>query len=83
MNIPSGCRTVTLKGLSEDTLAPTLFDAARHECYQLMARDTMPRFMATPAFGQLLTYFGSYDVSDNDAGCKIDVSQLDLDPMAA
>ena len=80
VNIPSECRIETLKCLADASrLTPSAFDDARHECYQLMSRDTMPRFMATGAFGDLLTFFGSYDVSNDTRDENL---ELFIEPMA-
>ena len=82
VNIPSDMRLAAMAALTDGSLGACTFDAAREECYKLMARDTLPRFMQSAGFGEALEYFGSYEVEKAVGASSKDI-ELDLELMAA
>ena len=82
INIPSHVFRQTMELVNDPARhSASMFDAARHEVYQLMARDSLPRFMQKSDFADLLAFFGSYDVQEavGDANKSIDLISLDLE----
>ena len=60
LNLPSNVQKELMAAVEAAAAAAappraTLFDAARHEMYDLMTRDTLPRFVQAAAFEALLT----------------------------
>ena len=84
INIPSKVRKECMAALADgtngaDALAE-IFEPSREEIYQLMARDSLPRYKASKEFEDLLNSFGSYG-----APCHLHVHDqglqwLPLDP---
>lgn len=52
INIDHETRDITKANML--TLTPSSFDLAQHKIYMLMAKDCYPRFLRSPAYGDLV-----------------------------
>ena len=82
INVPSACQQKVIATYKAGELKADSFDAARLEIYQLMAKDSLARFVQTKEFGALLAEFGSYDL-DKLVGVSSSAIELDLELMSA
>ena len=81
INVPSRCQKQTVACITNGSLSKVSFEDARIEVYDLMAKDSLPRFMKTTVFEELLASFGSYDMELS--GIKTQSMELDIELMSA
>jgi CRP-like cAMP-binding protein len=82
INVPYEMQKAAVTAITDGALDEDTLEACRMEVYNLMKRDSLPRFFQTDDFAKLLAHFGSYDM-ETLIGVSSKSIELDLELMAA
>ena len=79
INVPSTCQRAVIAAAQQPNVESNIFDDARTEIYNLMKRDTLPRFVCAPRFDELLAALGEpTDIPSCDVPATLEAAKAAL-----